>query len=297
MGRSSTRSACWRTTWRKLTSWTSGLEPLLAGVAGEHPRRWIDVRFRSVGSDGGLREACHDEVQRLRPLDMSNVAGGVDALEARLHETIDLDVAVVLHLHAPAGERPQSRLVADVDEDGLHRDLFLDACRIVVDYRRLDAILVADDALQLVGDEDRDTGGLQLHDTGLVCPELIAAVDQRDALGPVLQVEAPVDCGVATADDEQPLATQRAFVLEEIVDALALVFSDAGPVQAVRGEGADARRDDDCLGKMRSYRAADSPDFFAIDSGAGQRLNPLVVDQHRLEHCDLLHQVVHQVFG
>src|SRR5690606_26752735 len=137
---------------------------------------------------------------------------------------------------------------------------------------------VADDVLQLPEGVHRDAGLLHGGDAGLVGPELVTAVNQLDAAGPVLEVEAPVDGGVATTDDEDFLVAERTLVLDEVEDALALELVDAGAVELVGGEGADAGGDQHRLAEVDVVGVgAQAPDLVlgAVDLRTGQRLSAL----------------------
>ena len=78
--------------------------------------------------------------------------------------------------------------------------------------------------------------------------ELRPPVDQRHALGDRLQVQRPVERGIAAADDDEVVAAEILHAAHRIEDALALIGLDAGDRRALRLERAAAGRDDHDLG-------------------------------------------------
>src|SRR5688500_7323612 len=72
---------------------------------------------------------------------------------------------------------------------------------------------------------------------------------ERDRGGTVEQLMCPVECGVATADDEYLLAAKALGIEHAIVDSLSVPGLRAGLRKAARRERADARGDHDCPGR------------------------------------------------
>ncbi len=86
---------------------------------------------------------------------------------------------------------------------------------------------------------------LHLVDRRRVGAEAVAPVNQHDGLGDALQVDRPVEGGVAAADEEDALALELLRIEHLEVEPLLLVPLLALDAQAPRLERPDARRDDD----------------------------------------------------
>ena len=101
--------------------------------------------------------------------------------------------------------------------------------------------------------------------------EFRPAVDDHDLRRHLGQRQRPVDRGIAAAGDDHALAAEILAPLDEVEDALALVFLDAGERRAVGAERADAGGDD--------HRACASivvpRDVSTPEAAAGQRRHAL----------------------
>ncbi len=127
--------------------------------------------------------------------------------------------------------------------------------------------------------------------------EAVAAVDDRDLLRPVLEVERPVNGRVAAADDQDTLVAEPPLVLDEVVDAVVHVLLDARPAQPVRLERTDAGREDHRSGEMLVRGTAEAPDLLTVHLLPGQRVHALVEDVRRLKEVALLDQQLDEVFS
>jgi hypothetical protein len=102
--------------------------------------------------------------------------------------------------------------------------------------------------------EQFDVAGLdglahELHGVR-VGAEALAAVDDDEPLGRVLEVEHPVDGGIAAADDEHALAGVACGILDVVLDALAEQVVVAGTLEHARREGALAAGDEHGPGRV-----------------------------------------------
>ena len=84
--------------------------------------------------------------------------------------------------------------------------------------------------------------GVHLVDAVGSGAEFRPPVDQRDAFGDRLQIECPVERGIAAADDDQVMAAEFLHAPHRIEDAAALKGLDAGDRRALRLERAAAGR-------------------------------------------------------
>ena len=120
-------------------------------------------------------------------------------------------------------------------------------------------------------------------------------MDQRHALCDRLEVERPVERGIAAADDQKVVAAEIIHAPHGIEDALALIRLDARDRRALGLERAAAGRNDNDLGL----------DHLVLVGGDPERpvLEPLDAGDHavegelRVERRDLLHQLVDDALG
>ena len=129
--------------------------------------------------------------------------------------------------------------------------------------------------------------------------EGVAAVDQRDAARDGMQVQHPVERGIAAADDHDAAVAEMLHLAHGIEDALVLVGVDARDRRLLRLERAAAGRDDHRLGLDRLVRRRCATRNSGRSARA-ERLEPLdhlAEMEGRAERMDLLHQVVDQLLA
>ena len=122
--------------------------------------------------------------------------------------------------------------------------------------------------------------------------ELVAAMHQRHAPRQRLQVQRPVERGIAAADDQQPLVAELLHLAHGIEHRRALVGLDAGDRRLLGLERAAAGGDHDHLASNTL-----PPSVVTRNSGSPMLLDALhhlAEMEGRLERLDLLHQAVGQ---
>jgi hypothetical protein len=120
--------------------------------------------------------------------------------------------------------------------------------------------------------------------------ELVATVHQREALRDRREVERPVQCRVAAADDEQALVAEVVHLAHGVMHRCAFIGLDAGHRRTLGLERAAAGRDHDGL-RLENLAAVGGDAELGL-ADALDRLHHLAKVEARLERLDLLHQVV-----
>ena len=224
-----------------------------------------------------------------------HVAGGKHARRAggrghAFQAGLGLDVAVV-HVQL-AFEDARVRLVADGDEHAVHAQCFDLAVDGRLDVQARHAAFVARHFVQgvVIFQHDLAFGnlGVQAVDQDRFGAELVAAVDQRDFIGDVRQVQRFFDGRVAAADDGHFLvAVEETIAGGAGGHALAHEFRFRWQAQVLRGR---ARGDDQGVARVFVAVALQADRLFIEEGGVD-----MVKHDFRIETLGMLQQALHQV--
>src|SRR5690606_27620115 len=263
------------------------------GVSGAVACLRIDLVYGVIDGHGGFTKAGGDELELALVVD--DVAGCVDARQVRLESLIDAD-AIALEIEAPVCDGAEVGLEADEREHGVDVErLFL--LRLVVEDGDACDTRVAVDAAHFAEREQLDLAfgdGLlhQLHRVR-VCAEPVASMDDDETRRGVLEIEHPVDCGIAAADNEYALAGVACGIPDVVLDALAEQLVVAGALEYARRERALAACNEHGLRGVARAIGRDDPALAVTD----QILYLLLESHVRAELCALLDEVGGEVAG
>ena len=245
--------------------------------------------MRLLRHQRGLVEAGEDELQ-LAGVGV-DVADGKDALLARL-ELLGIDRDEVFGKRdPPVGDGAELHRQPEEGEHHLDRQALLAV--LGLDRRRFEATALAVHRRHLADHEaDLLLGREQTHLLHRMrrTAELVAPVQEREALRYRLQIERPVERGIAAADDEHALAPEALHAADRIEHRGALIGLDAGKRRPLGRERAAARRDDDDLGDELVAGVGLEPK--AAVGKLLQLLDLLAEVKLRIERLDLLQQPV-----
>ena len=199
---------------------------------------------------------------------------------------------VVLELQAPIGDRAELHGQAEERQHRIALDL---RDRVVVE---LDggAFELAISTLQLgdLADLEIELAGshqlTHLLDRMRRAAEFVAAMHQRHALADRVEVQRPVERGVAAADDQDVLAAEVFHLAHGVVHRLAFKGFDARHRRTLRLERAAAGRHDQ-HGALE-HLAAIGGDAETRIADLLNALHHLVQVELRIERLDLLHQAL-----
>ena len=184
-------------------------------------------------------------------------------------------------LHRQAEER-QQRVAGQVEVAAL---LVVERKRRELSVVALQALDVGDDEFQLSVSYER----AHLVHAVRRGAETVAVVDKRDLFGDRLEVQCPVEGGVAAAGDDEVLAAEGVHLADRVEHGLAFISLDAGDGRALGREASAAGRDDDAARiDARAGVGRDAPACL----GLLQRLGHLAQVERRAEGLDLVHEAV-----
>ncbi len=124
--------------------------------------------------------------------------------------------------------------------------------------------------------------------------KLGAAVQQGERLGDGLQIQRPIERGIAAADDEHVAILEILHLAHGVEDRGALIMLDAGKRRPLRGEGPAARGDHQDLAFELGAAIGGEPEA-VIE--ALETFDPLIEMELGAEGLDLCHEPVGQLLA
>ena len=207
---------------------------------------------------------------------------------------VDCDRAL-LQFQTPVGDRAQSRRQPEENQQRIQRHardhLIVGAGQLRRDQATAGLLETGD----LTGDQTDPALGDQLVHPGRVGrrgAKLVASMNQHQAVGRMgavaREIQRPVERGIATSRDHQPLPGERARVAHPVEQLRVLEIGQALDPHPARLEGADAGRDDH--GARQKAGAARGLEQETAVVLALQRADRLAKVEGRVKRLDLLQQ-------
>src|ERR1700677_3361378 len=259
---------------------------------------WVDIMMRALGGERGLMKTGQDQLQ-LAGIGI-DVADGENARNARFEfRRVDRD-QILIEIDSPSGDRAE---LHGEPEERQHvvAGMVVSLTVLTTDREGRELAVLALDPRHLPQHEFHvariDEFPHRVDRMGRRA-ERVPAVNQGDAVGDRVQVQGPVERGIAPAHDHHAPSLEMVHLAHGIEHALVFVGVEPWDRRPLRLERPPARRDKNGLGFDRLFVVG--ADAKQGPLGRAQNLHSfdhLGKMKLRTEWLDLLHEIIDKLLS